>query len=260
MILLEVAHRDSLDEHASKRRQNKISWALQPAMADEQKPTAPIAPQRDNPSATPERLEGLLKEARWKEGLALHEQVYPLLERKGLKELRLICQGLLKDSLKEENLFDRTQAAGALVEQGELSFFGFLEEVRSDQDPMARASAYQEMVEVLGGKGDAMILLSLQKGLSDEEDMVRIQWMEALKRRKTKDSSLLPLLEGALKDRNVAVRSGAAEALGGFRSSLRALPSGEGQPGRPSIREALGHELPGQKGHHGPPPGAFPSR
>lgn len=224
MVLLEVAHWDPLREHSSQRRQNGISWALQPAMAKEQKPASSTTPRGKDPSATPERLEGLLKEARWGEALALYEQIYPLQEGRGRKELRLICQGLLKDSLKETNLFDRIQAAGALVEQGDLSFFGFLEELRSDQDPMARASAYQEMVEVLGGKGDATTLLSLQKGLSDEDDMVRIQLMEALKRRKVKDSSVLPLLEGALKDRNEAVRSGAAEALGDLdHPSVQAL-------------------------------------
>ncbi|MBI2877174.1 MAG: HEAT repeat domain-containing protein [Candidatus Tectomicrobia bacterium] len=189
------------------------SQASPPARPYEPRLASATAARTPHP-ASPERLASLLKASKWGEALALYGQVYPSPGRQGVKELRLICQGLLKDALKGKDLFDRIQAAGALVEGGDRSSFGFLEEIRSAEDPLIRASVYQEMVEILGDKGDPMVLFSLQKGLSDKDDMVRIQLMEALKRRKAKEASVLPLLEKALKDGNFAVRSAAAEALG----------------------------------------------
>lgn len=240
MIWLEVDSWDSHRENGKNSLSSGISWASRQAMAGETKPASPapsaLRPNND-PSATPEKLDGLLKDARWGEALVLYDEIYNSREKGSLKDLRLICQGLLKEFLKASNFFDRIQAAGALVEQGDLTSFGFLEEGRSDQDPLIRASTYQEMVEVLGGKGNAMALSSLQKGLSDEDEMVRIQLMEALKRRKSKDSSLLPLLERGLKDRSFAVRSEAAEALGEFdHPSVRPLLEKAIQDEHPYVR------------------------
>lgn len=157
---------------------------------------------------------------------ALKSEARDILENKWLKaykqlyhsphkeeNLKIICQELLKEALKDEDPYNRVYAAAALIEMGDFSALNSLKKEVSNEDALVRTSVYLEMAEMeKRGKLSAMpVLMDI---FAIEEARVKIQLLEALKE-EVKDNFIFPLLEWALKfDQDYLVRSVAAEALG----------------------------------------------
>lgn len=164
------------------------------------------------PKANP-ALKAEIKATHEDKGLEAYEYRQKLQKVKDPKSLKLICQELLKEALKDEDPYNRVYAAAALIEMGDFSALNSLKEEASNSDPLVRVSVYLEMAE-MEKKGKLSSIPVLRNIFAIEEARVKIQLLEALKE-EVKDNFIFPILEWALKfDQDYMVRSVAAEALG----------------------------------------------